>query len=106
MSPRKSISYSNQVSVDQDFCNDCSPHTQPSHRRMSDQFPQLFKSVGKLSEIDTYAVHRLFDIHDPSGCIHHASRNLLLCGADSVSITRKVIEARDLLNRWLELNTH
>jgi hypothetical protein len=73
---------------------------------ISDKYPQYYKKVGRLTEIDVYAVHHLFDIQDPSGCIQHASKKLLLSGVRTggKSAFKDITEARDTLNRWLELN--
>ena len=56
---------------------------------------------------DVYAVHHVFEISDPSGAIHHASRILLLCSMpdNRPSQSTQIRKARDLLNRWLNLNT-
>jgi hypothetical protein len=51
-------------------------------------------------------VHKLFNIQDPSGCIQHASKKLLLSGVRTggKSAYDDIKEARDTLTRWLELN--
>lgn len=56
-----------------------------------------------MSEIDTHAIHYLFKIPDPSGCIQQASKQLLLSGS-SKNMYRDIKEARDTLTRWLQLN--
>lgn len=66
-----------------------------------ERYPEKFKPVGDMVEIDVYAVHHLFQIQDHSGCIHQASRMLLMSGKPSY---RDIREARDLLTRWLQLN--
>lgn len=73
---------------------------------MSEKYPKYYKKIGGLTEVDVYAVHHLFNIQDPSGCIHHASKKLLLSGVRTggKSKFQDVREARDTLNRWLELN--
>lgn len=73
---------------------------------ISDKYPQYYKKVGELTAIDVYAVHHLFGIQDPSGCIQHASKKLLLAGVrtGNKSMVKDITEARDTLNRWLELN--
>jgi hypothetical protein len=57
---------------------------------------------------DVFYVHQRFAINDPSGCIHHASRTLLLSGSASTGAPdyQDIEEARDSLNRWLQLNQH
>ena len=78
----------------------------PKQESMSEKYPNYYKPVGELTEIDVYAVHALFDIQDPSGAIQHASKKLLLSGVrtGNKSITQDVREARDTLTRWLQLN--
>ena len=73
---------------------------------MAQKYPKYYKEVGPHKEIDVYAVHQLFDIQDPSGCIQHASKKLLLsgCRTGGKSMYTDIREARDSLNRWLELN--
>ena len=73
---------------------------------MAAKYPKYYKAIGELKEVDVYAVHRLFDIQDPSGAIQHASKKLLLSGVRTggKSIQKDIQEARDTLTRWLELN--
>lgn len=73
---------------------------------MSAKYPKYYKPVGTLTEIDVYAIHHLFAIDDPSGAIQHASKKLLLSGVRTGGKTKvqDIREARDTLNRWLELN--
>ena len=73
---------------------------------LAQQYPQYYKDVTCLSEVDVYAVHKLFDIQDPSGALQHASKKLLLSGVRTggKSAYDDIREARDTLNRWLELN--
>jgi excinuclease UvrABC ATPase subunit len=70
------------------------------------KYPKYYKSVSHLDEIDVYQVHKLFDIQDPSGAIQHASKKLLLSGVRTGNKTqfKDIKEARDTLNRWLEMN--
>lgn len=72
---------------------------------MSTKYPKYYKKVGKLTEIDVYAVHHLFNIQDPSGAIQHASKKLLLSGVRTGGKTmlQDIKEARDTLTRWIEL---
>jgi hypothetical protein len=76
------------------------------NKPMSEKYPQYYKKVGALTEIDVYAVHHLFDIQDPSGCIQHASKKLLLSGVRTggKSALKDIKEARDTLTRWIQLN--
>ena len=73
---------------------------------LANLYPKYFKSVAHLKEVDVYAVHNLFGINDPSGAIQHASKKLLLSGVRTggKSKYQDIREARDTLNRWLELN--
>ena len=116
----KAIRCSNQVTdPTQDFCPDCQ-HTQyhetgePTfyQRKVVDssplasKYPQHFKSVEHLAEVDVYAIHHIFEINDPSGAIQEASRKLLLSGSHTGKPAyQNILEARDILTRWLELNT-
>lgn len=73
---------------------------------MAQKYPKYYKSVAHLDEIDVYQVHKLFNIQDPSGAIQHASKKLLLSGVRTGNKTqyKDIQEARDTLNRWLEMN--
>ena len=72
----------------------------------TEKYPAYFRDVSGLSEVDVYAIHNLFGIDDASGCIHHASKKLLLSGTRTGGKSKRddIREARDTLNRWLELN--
>jgi hypothetical protein len=82
------------------------PAMSQDNQSMSQKYPQYYKKVGSLTEIDVYAVHHLFDIQDPSGCIQHASKKLLLSGVRTggKSALKDIKEARDTLTRWIQLN--
>jgi len=73
---------------------------------MGAAYPQYFKDVDGVASIDVYQTHALFGIDDPSGCLHHASKKLLLSGVRTggKSKHQDIKEARDTLNRWLEIN--
>lgn len=73
---------------------------------MYDLYPKYYKDVSMLQEVDVYMIHTLFNIQDPSGAIQHASKKLLLSGVRTggKSFYDDVREARDTLNRWLEIN--
>jgi len=73
---------------------------------MSSKYPKYYKSVKGFTEIDIYTIHKLFNIDDPSGCIQHSSKKLLLSGVRTGGKTKyqDIKEARDTLNRWLELH--
>jgi hypothetical protein len=87
-----------------DFCEPCQGKEAPgidSGRSLAERYPEQYKSLGDLTEIDIFAVHHLFQIQDPSGCLQYASRKLLIGGMPNFSDIR---EARDTLTRWLQLN--
>jgi len=73
---------------------------------MSAKYPKYYKDVSHLREVDVYMVHQLFNIEDPSGAIQHASKKLLLSGVRTGGKSKydDIREARDTLNRWLEIN--
>lgn len=108
----KSIGCTHQVLPGQDFCTDCTQKPMFSDafmqrpQSLSEKYPQYYKPVGNLEEVDVYAVHHLFNIQDPSGCIQHASKKLLLSGVriGGKSKAKDIREARDTLDRWLQLN--
>lgn len=74
---------------------------------MSKLYPKYYKDVSDVEEVDVYHVHQIFNIQDPSGAIQHASKKLLLSGVRTggKSFYDDIREARDTLNRWLELNS-
>lgn len=69
------------------------------------KYPKYFKDIRGLDSIDVYGVHKLFDVVDPSGAIQHASKKLLLSGVRTGGKSKydDIREARDTLNRWLEM---
>ena len=73
---------------------------------MSKMYPKYYKDVSDVLEVDVYHVHKIFSIQDPSGAIQHASKKLLLSGVRTggKSFYDDIREARDTLNRWLEIN--
>lgn len=109
----KSIGCPNPAWGDRDFCGHCTLQLQAvvGERKgiepaMSEKYPQYYKKVGDLKEVDVYAVHHLFDIQDPSGCIQHASKKLLLSGVRTggKSALKDIKEARDTLTRYIQLH--
>lgn len=108
----KTIGCSGTTSEDQDFCSDCLDNQDQINKlnvdteSLSTKYPKYYKSVGHLTEIDVYAVHHLFAIQDPSGCLQHSSKKLLLSGVRTggKSAFDDIKEARDTLTRWLQLN--
>lgn len=74
---------------------------------MSDKYPKYYKAIpAGVTEIDVYAVCNLFPVNDATGCINHARKKLLVPGTRTggKSFRDDIREARDTLNRWLELN--
>ena len=73
---------------------------------MKDKYPKYYKDVSKLTEIDVYQTHELFQVQDCSGCIQHASKKLLLSGVRTGGKSKAddIKEARDTLTRWLQIN--
>jgi hypothetical protein len=70
------------------------------------KYDVYFKDVSELDEVDVYQVHQLFNVLDASGCLHHSSKKILLPGVRTGGKERyeDIEEARDTLNRWLEIN--
>ena len=95
-----------------DFCASCteelsSVNGAPTHQpSMSELYPKYYKDFTGVDEADVYLVHDRFKIEDHSGCLHHASKKLLLSGVRTGGKSKfdDVREARDTLNRWLEIN--
>ena len=114
MSQCKAVGCFNQVTGNNDFCDECicemavpvSKIKPNESEKLSDKYPQYYKDVGEMTEIDVYAVHFLFNIQDPSGAIQHSSKKLLLSGVRTggKSAYDDIKEARDTLTRWLQLN--
>ena len=115
----RSIGCTNYIpSPMEDFCEECrsidirnqslapSKEDHLNEPTMAQKYPKYYKPVGKLTEIDVYAVHKLFDVQDPSGALQHASKKLLLSGVRTGGKTpyKDIQEARDTLTRWLQLN--
>ena len=105
----KSIGCSNIAPIGQDFCDGCANTAvgfKAQGLSLSAKYPKYYKSVDTYSEVDVYAVHKIFNIQDPSGAIQHASKKLLLSGVRTggKSAYDDVREAKDTLLRWLELN--
>ena len=110
MHPCKSITCDSIINDDQDFCVTCRGlHTSISYTSTPSvgiKYPDFYKDVSNYSEVDVYAIHHMFNIQDPSGCIQSASKKLLMSGSepDDIPLFKSITEARDTLSRWLELN--
>lgn len=81
-----------------------------NHAEMTNaqKYPKYFKDVSDITELDVYRVHQLFNVQDASGALQHASKKILLSGVRTggKNFYKDVQEARDALNRWLEMNDH
>lgn len=74
---------------------------------MSVKYSKYYKPVPKnITELDVYAVCKMFPVQDDTGCINHARKKLLIPGTRTGGKTfyDDIKEARDTLTRWLELN--
>ena len=74
---------------------------------MSVRYPKYYKPVPEgTTDLDIYGVCKIFNMVDPSGALHHAIKKLLLPGIRTGGKSRygDIKEARDTLNRWLELH--
>jgi hypothetical protein len=108
----RSINCVNAAPEDSDFCIKCSSlyHLNKVQRTpneaLSEKYVGHFRSVEAFNEIDVYTVHHLFSIQDPSGCIQHASKKLLLSSLHTggKATYSDIQEAKDTLVRWLQLN--
>ena len=106
----RSLGCDNESSFDKDFCGYCIQEMidmRPKEKSsLAEKYPNYYKSVEHIEELDVYAVHQLFNIQDPSGCIQHSSKKLLLSGVRTGGKSRykDIKEARDTLSRWLQLN--
>ncbi len=108
----KSIGCVVEIPHEQDFCSSCfsikktETSQENQHQSLSEKYPQYYKPVGELTEVDVYAVHHLFQLQDYSGALHHSSKKILLSGVRTggKSAYKDIKEARDTLTRWLQLN--
>jgi hypothetical protein len=73
---------------------------------MVKKYPQYFKDVTEVTEMDTYLLNTIFPVQDDSGCLLHARKKLLIPGVRSGAkpMAKDIREARDTLNRWLQIN--
>ena len=66
------------------------------------KYPHYYKDVAHLKNVDVYRVLTLFKVNDP--CIQHAIKKLLCAGdRGDKSMIKDITEARDTLNRHLEM---
>ena len=76
--------------------------------KLSEKYPKYYRAVPEgtdPAEVDTYVINKMFPVDDPTGCILHARKKLLIPGVRSggKSLLKDVIEARDTLNRYIAL---
>jgi hypothetical protein len=74
---------------------------------MAAKYPKYYKRVPEgVTVIDTYELNNMFPVDDPTGCILHARKKLLVPGTRTggKSMYDDIKEARDTLSRWLEIN--
>lgn len=79
-------------------------------KKLSELYPKYFRQLPSgvdPAEIDTYVINKMFPVDDPTGCIIHARKKLLIPGVRSggKSMLQDVTEARDTLNRFIALMT-
>ena len=84
------------------------PVREPAPKKLSELYPKYFRQLPSgvdPAEIDTYAVNKMFPVDDPTGCIIHARKKLLIPGVRSggKSMLQDITEARDTLNRFIAL---
>lgn len=75
---------------------------------LAKKYPKYYKALppGVAPDaIDTYAIALMFPVDDPTGCILHARKKLLIPGVRSggKSMLKDVTEARDTLNRYIAM---
>lgn len=70
------------------------------------KYPKYHRPIpAGATSLDTYAVNAMFPVDDPTGCILHARKKLLVPGVRTggKSLRDDVKEARDTLTRYLEI---
>ena len=83
--------------VNEQGCKDGSYKPKHSH---------YHKDVSQYDTIDVYAVCKIFDVQDTSGCLQHAIKKLLVTGQRGYKDRQTDIQnAIDTLNRLLELES-
>lgn len=82
------------------------PWRRESDVSMAEKYPKYYKRIPEgVQELDIYAVCQLFDVTDAA--LSHALKKIMLPGTRTGGKSRydDIKEARDTLNRWLELNS-
>ena len=71
--------------------------------KLAEEHQHYYKDVSYLNTVDVYRVLKLFNVTDP--CIQHAVKKLLVAGGRGAgkSIERDLREARDSINRALQM---
>lgn len=63
-----------------------------------------FKDVSKYDVIDVYAICKIFDVQDNTGCIHHAIKKLLVTGERGHKDRREDLQnVVDTISRLIEI---
>lgn len=75
---------------------------------LSAKYPKYYKALPAgvpVNGIDVYAINMMFPLDDPTGCLEHARKKLLVPGVRSggKSMLKDITEARDTLNRYIAL---
>lgn len=76
------------------------------YRAVSKKHNHYFKDVSDYKEIDVYALCKIFEIDDPSGCTQHAIKKLLVTGKRGhKDRLRDLQDVVDTVKRLIELET-
>lgn len=75
---------------------------------LAKKYPKYYKALPpgvRPDEVDVYVINLMFPLNDPTGCLEHARKKLLVPGVRSggKSMLKDVTEARDTLNRFITL---
>lgn len=86
----------------EDFWNDTQTRAVCKTKRKHSHY---FKDISNFGEMDTYLFCRIWGIKDDSGALHHAVKKLIDSGKRGAgkSKIKDITEARDTLNRYIEI---
>lgn len=89
-------------------CSDCYAKNNREDIDADKQEPRkhahYFKNISDFDEMDTYLFCRVWKVKDDSGALHHALKKLMDAGKrGNKDKIKDVTEARDTLNRYLEI---
>lgn len=75
---------------------------------LAKKYPKYYKALPpgvSPDAVDVYVINMMFPLDDPTGCLEHARKKLLVPGVRSggKSMLKDVTEARDTLNRYITL---